>query len=220
MSFIKAQKARQKPHRERAQPSERESLGLLEKKKDYKKRAINYHNKEKKLKALRKKAQEKNPDEFYFKMVHKKLNDGLHWIDVERPEDTMTGAQKALLETQDMNYINWKLNIEKQKVAKLQKQIIPDANAFPKKKHIIFVDKEKDKPKHLINEQKLKLNDNESVKRELMKRTRRVKELEAVSEKMFVRRIVSQDKTNDRTLVKKEDMSSGAIYKWKPMRKR
>ena len=59
---------KQRPYRERAQPKGRKRLGLLEKKKDYKKRAVNYHFKQYRLKSLREKAANRNPDEFYFGM--------------------------------------------------------------------------------------------------------------------------------------------------------
>ena len=61
---------KRKTHKERAQPSFRARYGLLEKKKDYKLRAIDYHRKEDKLKKLKTAAALKNPDEFYFKMIN------------------------------------------------------------------------------------------------------------------------------------------------------
>lgn len=57
-------------HKERDQPSARKKLGHLEKHKDYVKRARAFHKREDELKSLKKKAAERNPDEFYFGMVN------------------------------------------------------------------------------------------------------------------------------------------------------
>lgn len=59
---------RRRIHKERSQPKAREKVGFLEKRKDYKVRAEDYHRKEKAIKTLRTKAAFRNPDEFYFKM--------------------------------------------------------------------------------------------------------------------------------------------------------
>jgi len=68
-SFKKVQKAKQTPHRERKQPKDRRDLGILEKKKDYKLRANNAHEKEKTMKDLKKQALARNPDEFFYSMI-------------------------------------------------------------------------------------------------------------------------------------------------------
>jgi U3 small nucleolar RNA-associated protein 11 len=62
-------------YRERGQLEGRQHLGLLEKKKDYKQRAVNYHEKQDKLKLFKQKAELKNQDEFYFKMLKSKKNE-------------------------------------------------------------------------------------------------------------------------------------------------
>jgi len=63
----------QRIHKERSQPAHRRRLGILEKHKDYVERAKDYHNKEKHLHNLRRKASMRNPDEFYFGMIHSQL---------------------------------------------------------------------------------------------------------------------------------------------------
>ena len=77
-AFKKSQKSAARPHRERSQPGFRKKLGILEKKGDYKLRAKNFKNKEQKILSLRKKAEFKNPDEFYLGMINSKLVDGIH----------------------------------------------------------------------------------------------------------------------------------------------
>ena len=51
---------------------------MLERKKDYKARADDFHRKEKALEALQRKAEERNPDEFYFGMEHARTRGGVH----------------------------------------------------------------------------------------------------------------------------------------------
>lgn len=78
MSSFKNTKPRRK-YRERAQPQAREHLGLLEKKKDYRLRAKNYHQKEDALNKLRLKSSLANPEEFYFRMIKGKQKEGGHY---------------------------------------------------------------------------------------------------------------------------------------------
>jgi len=72
-SFKKRAKSLKRTHRERGQPSSRQHLGLLEKHKDYVLRARDYHKKKDQLKILHEKARNRNPDEFYYKMISHKL---------------------------------------------------------------------------------------------------------------------------------------------------
>jgi hypothetical protein len=59
-------------HKERSQLAHRARLGILEKHKDYVKRARDYHSKQDRLTRLKQKAAEKNKDEFYFSMTREK----------------------------------------------------------------------------------------------------------------------------------------------------
>lgn len=138
-SWKKAAKATQKTHRERHQPETRKHLGLLEKKKDYIARARNYQEKQQTLKLLRRRALNKNPDEFYFHMINSKITGGVHKERKKRKNHTP--EQIKLMETQDIRYIAHKRNIEAKKINKLQSQLhMIDAANETKNKHIFFVD--------------------------------------------------------------------------------
>ncbi|KAG5440816.1 hypothetical protein PCK2_000115, partial [Pneumocystis canis] len=86
-------------HRERAQPVEREKWGLLEKPKDYRLRAQDYQSKQRRLKRLREKAAERNPDEFYFGMMREKTRNGI--VCVDRGYSALSEDTVRLLKTQD-----------------------------------------------------------------------------------------------------------------------
>ncbi|XP_050342059.1 probable U3 small nucleolar RNA-associated protein 11 [Nymphalis io] len=143
-SWRKAAKANQKTHKERHQPESRKHLGLLEKKKDYKKRADDYHEKGKTLKLLRKRTLDRNPDEFYFHMINSRVKDGEHH-EVEK-EDEHTVEQIKLMQTQDLKYINMKRTIESRRIQRLQSQLhMTDVADSTPNTHIFFVDEGEEK---------------------------------------------------------------------------
>jgi U3 small nucleolar RNA-associated protein 11 len=104
-------------HRERAQPANRQRLGLLEKHKDYVKRAKDYHSKEDRIRKLRQKAAERNKDEFYFGMISSKTKNGVHIQD--RGNEAMPVDVVKLLKTQDVGYVRTLVSAE-EKVCCLQ----------------------------------------------------------------------------------------------------
>ncbi|XP_051999431.1 probable U3 small nucleolar RNA-associated protein 11 [Xyrauchen texanus] len=142
-SFRKALKSKQRDHKERSQLGFRKHLGLLEKKKDYKLRANDYHRKQKTLMALRKKAMEKNPDEFHFKMIHNQIKDGVHII--KPKEEEMTEEQKKVMRTQDIRYVEMKRVSEMKKIERLKSELhLLDVDEEKKNKHAFFVDSKKE----------------------------------------------------------------------------
>jgi len=152
MSMLKNCVKTQHTHRERAQPHDRKHLGQLEKKKDYRLRAANTNEKKEALKILRQKALEKNPDEFQYKMINSRLVNGEHterWSDSKKAaegEGALSKEQVALMQTQDINYINSKQISEKRKLEKLQSRLhLISSDKVVKNKHMIFVDSEKEK---------------------------------------------------------------------------
>lgn len=127
-------------HKERAQPGARKKFGLLEKHKDYVQRARDFHKKQNYLKTLKKKAEERNPDEFYYKMhksqvsekgVHKEIKDG-----------SLDTSTVKLLKSQDLGYIVHKKAVDDKKAEKLKKDLHMIGDKVSKKKHTIFVEDE------------------------------------------------------------------------------
>ncbi|NXH18538.1 UTP11 protein, partial [Bucco capensis] len=138
-AFRKAAKSGQRPHRERAQLASRKKLGLLEKKKDYRLRARDYHKKQNALRALQKKALDKNPDEFYFKMIRAGLQDGVHVV--KQPKDEVTPEQVKLMRTQDIKYVEMKRVAEAKKIERLKSELhLLDAEGKTPNKHLFFLD--------------------------------------------------------------------------------
>ncbi|XP_078093300.1 putative U3 small nucleolar RNA-associated protein 11 [Mustelus asterias] len=136
-AFRKAQKSVQRSHRERSQLGFRKRLGLLEKKKDYKLRAQDYHRKRNTLKALRQKALDKNPDEFYYRMTSTKLQDGVHII--KQPREEVTEEQLKIMRTQDIKYVEMKRVAESKKIERLKSELhLLEADGKPPNKHIFF----------------------------------------------------------------------------------
>lgn len=86
MGLSKAHKLAQRLHRERRQPEYRKKFGYLEKKADYKARADDHHKKADRLKKLKNRAQERNPNEFHFHMINSRIVDGSHQ-EIARPMD-------------------------------------------------------------------------------------------------------------------------------------
>lgn len=125
-------------HKERAQPASRKKFGLLEKHKDYVERAKDYHKKTDYVKILKKKAEERNPDEFYFKMNKSQVNSkGVHKEARDGSLDTSTVKH---LKSQDYGYIVHKKSIDDSKVEKMKGNLHMIGEKSSKKRHKIFVD--------------------------------------------------------------------------------
>ena len=126
-------------HKERAQPAARKRLGLLEKHKDYVERARDYSKKQGHIKTLKRKASERNPDEFYFEMNKSSFRDGKHKLDNEN--SSLDFEAIGHLKTQDIGYLSVRKAMDDSKVAKL-KESLHLIGSKPAKLHRVFVESE------------------------------------------------------------------------------
>jgi U3 small nucleolar RNA-associated protein 11 len=131
-------------HKERAQPQDRAHLGLLEKKKDYKQRAKDFHFKTDLLTKMKQKAKMRNPDEFYFgmkntKMLHGKHKKTLQAQNKERAE--LIGADAVrIMKDQDLSYIRMQKQKDSKKMERMQQNLHFLESDNRKRKHTVFVD--------------------------------------------------------------------------------
>ncbi|KAI6047820.1 u3 small nucleolar RNA-associated protein 11 [Pisolithus marmoratus] len=113
-------------HKERGQLAHRARFGLLEKHKDYVLRARDYHAKQDRLNRLRRKAADKNKDEFYFAMNKERTAEGVHIQD--RGNKSMPMDMVKLLKTQDEGYVRTMRAAGLKKIEKLKNQLTSLAN--------------------------------------------------------------------------------------------
>ena len=172
-------------YRERSQFEKRKKKGFLEKKKDYKIRAEDYHKKEAKYKKLKEAARTRNPDEFYHRMLKAKIIDGEHieFSDEKNLQD------KIISNTQFINLVNFKKSQIENEKEKLKIDLQLKSNLFKGKKHknILYYDNEDDVLKdEMLNkkrereEEEIKI-DNEKLNKYKQK-VKNVKQLEAISQ--------------------------------------
>ncbi|KAJ8917217.1 hypothetical protein NQ315_012709 [Exocentrus adspersus] len=230
----KAAKAHQKTHRERHQPEERQHLGLLEKKKDYVSRAKDYNEKKETLKLLRKRALNKNPDEFYHHMINSKTENGLHFEKETQDEDTPEQVQ--LMRTQDLKYIITKRTHELRKIEKLQAQVsLCSVDLQSKNKHIYFDKSKKEEAKRntveMFAQKELpdvdfdalaaSAQQSKRLYQELAKRINRERELAIIQQKIEINRALERKKSVlPPKKVKKGTKDRAPVYVWKYERKK
>lgn len=115
MAFKKYLKS--KSYKERAQPSGRQHLGFLEKKKDWLKRARDFKTKQKELGRLKKEARTRNKDEFMFGMEKVKGAGDSKVIDLRNP---FTVDELTELRGQDMGYLRNLMREEDKRIEELR----------------------------------------------------------------------------------------------------
>jgi U3 small nucleolar RNA-associated protein 11 len=133
-------------HKERSQPQKRQHLGILQKKKDYKKRADDYHRKEDRIQSMRTKASMKNPDEFYFGMHNSEVKDGQHKSNTD--DRDVPPEMIQLMKDQDLSFFRMQKQRDAKKAERLQSSLHLLSSDDPadggerksKRKHTVFVD--------------------------------------------------------------------------------
>ncbi|DBA96634.1 TPA: hypothetical protein ACH3X1_015492 [Trebouxia sp. C0004] len=138
MSSALKNAVKRKTHKERSQPSDRRKFGLLEKKKDYLQRARDFHKKENEIQNLRRKAEQRNPDEFYFAMERKRTKGGVTSGSVTEA-NKYSQQELRFMKSQDASYLALKAQTEMKKVDRLRSQLQFIGAAAPQQ-HVVFVD--------------------------------------------------------------------------------
>jgi U3 small nucleolar RNA-associated protein 11 len=132
-------------HKERSQPQKRQHLGILQKKKDYKKRADDYHRKEDRIRSMRQKAANRNPDEFYFGMNNSKVEDGKHKANTDYRD--LPPEMIQLMKDQDLSFFRMQKQRDAKKAERLQASLHllssqadeQEDNRKSKRRHTVFV---------------------------------------------------------------------------------
>ncbi|KAF1966653.1 U3 snoRNP-associated protein Utp11 [Bimuria novae-zelandiae CBS 107.79] len=139
-------------HKERAQPEERKKWGLLEKRKDYKLRASDHKAKQARLKILKEKASERNPDEFSFGMMSSSVDKAGRKV-ADRGNKSLGVDVVKLLKTQDAGYIRTMLQMVRKEREELEKRLVlgeeearvlKDGEEGRRGKHTVYVGKKEE----------------------------------------------------------------------------
>jgi U3 small nucleolar RNA-associated protein 11 len=150
-------------HKERAQPLERQKWGLLEKKKDYSKRAKDHNEKKRKLGLLKAKAADRNEDEFYFGMMNSTTKNGVKVA--KRGADNAGGGGKSLsmdvvklMKTQDVAYLRTVLQSTRKEIARLEQEVVAGdkgvkVDAVSKSHKTVFADEGDSEPEMMSEDE-------------------------------------------------------------------
>jgi len=84
-------------------------------------RARDYHSKQERIKTLRRKAADRNKDEFYFGMVNRRTKEGVHIQD--RGNVAMPVDMVKILKTQDENYVRTMRNSNTKKIDRIKSRL-------------------------------------------------------------------------------------------------
>lgn len=122
-------------------------MGILEKRKDYKSRATDHKQKKARLKILKEKAKDRNPDEFSFGMMSSKVDSQGRKV-ADRGNKALSTDVVKLLKTQDAGYIRTMLQMVRKEREELEHKmvledeevrVLRDGEGGRKARHILYV---------------------------------------------------------------------------------
>ena len=205
----------QKKKRERQQPKDREQLGFLEKKKDYLLRARSYQKKEKELRDLKREAELRNPNEFYFGMIgdaKKKPKETQ-----SKPMYEFTKEQRLIMNTRGIAYVQMKMQRQMNKIDNLKK-LLPVENTRTIKIYSSIEEALEAQSKAQTEEKEQENEVREDIlkiKEEIEFRENTLKQLQEVYNEMKL-----QNDLKSGEFKKLEDEDGNVEYVWKKERKR
>ncbi|EAY01127.1 Utp11 protein [Trichomonas vaginalis G3] len=206
----------QRKKRERQQPAARAHLGILEKKKDYIERAKIYHKHEKEIDDLRRAAELRNPNEFYYSMIGDMKEKPVEYK--SKPREDFTKEQRLLLETRDINYIIAKMQTQKNKLEKLKIRLPIKTQGSTKIYSSVeeAIKATKGKEVEEENPEEEDTPDVKQLKEEIENREFILQKLQEVYDEMKLQ----ADTKNDENYDTYEDDDGNVHHVWKPIRKR
>jgi len=108
---------------ERQQPKKRRKFGVLEHKKDYIRRAKDYHAKETRIKRLKEMAALRNPEEFHMGMINTlavQKGEARRRAELRLAKSLRSGGSQKLAQTQDAAYVTARIQTEQKAIDRLK----------------------------------------------------------------------------------------------------
>jgi len=163
--------------------------GLLEKHKDYSARARDFGVKKAKLKALKQKVAEKNPDEFYHGMLSSagpssRGKNRTGTVNGDRGNQVLSTEAVRLFKTQDLGYVRTARNVVAKEVEELEEKVLGRRREGKK---VVYVDGENEQMEMLIDSDSGSEDDEEETQKESKEAKKLRKLQEAAAEKMEAR---------------------------------
>lgn len=202
--------------RERSQLSWRKDLGMLEKKRDYKIRSQIYHKKEKELNQLKKEAELRNPNEFYFSMISDMKEKPLETK--FQPLSHFTKEQKLLLKTRNKEYIDNKITQHKRKLEKLRSELPRDSRQASKIYYNSVDEYINDKDNIKMRNEEIEETMSSPEVQVLMERIKHYESVVAKLEEVYNEMRIQEEMKKNPEYTQVEDDDGNISYVWKTRR--